>query len=304
MKREIHNVGESVRARLTNETRRTQTDFQLIVRRYFFERFLARLSASEARNRFILKGAMLFQVWSDNPYRATTDLDLLRRGPTGLDSIRRDVVAVLTTKIEDDGVAFDSERIEFAEIRAGDDSPGIRCHFEATLTSIRDMLQIHLGTADVVSPQPETIAYPTLLDHPRPLILAYTAESVVAEKLDAMVVLGITNSRIKDFVDLHYLAANFGFDGQSVADAVRKTFRRRATPIPEREPVALTEEFWTTTGRETQVRAFARRARLDMSLQDLQHFLPLLRSFLLPVLDVIRGDGEFDRTWLPGGPWQ
>ena len=152
-------MGESVRARLTNEARRTQTDFQLVVRRYFFERFLARLSGSEVRSHFILKGAMLLQVWSDNPYRATTDLDLLRRGPTDLDSIRSDLVSVLTTKIDDDGVSFDHEHIEFAEIRAGDQSPGIRCHFEGRLTSIHDMLQIDLGTADIVSPQPEKIAY-------------------------------------------------------------------------------------------------------------------------------------------------
>lgn len=256
------------------------------------------------RSHFILKGAMLLQVWSDNPYRATTDLDLLRRGPTDLDSIRSDLVSVLTTKIDDDGVSFDHEHIEFAEIRAGDQSPGIRCHFEGRLTSIHDMLQIDLGTADIVSPQPEKIAYPTLLNDPQPVILAYTPESVVAEKLEAMVVLGITNSRVKDFADLHYLASNFGFAGQSTADAVRKTFKRRGTPVPKSEPVALTEEFWTTTGRETQVRAFGRRARLDMTLEDLRQFLPLLRSFLLPVLDAIRSDRDFDTTWLPGGPWQ
>jgi Nucleotidyl transferase AbiEii toxin, Type IV TA system len=298
------NVADSVRARLTTEARNSGDDFQLVIRRYFFERFLARLSTSKARDRFVLKGAMLLQLWADHPYRATTDLDLMHRGPSDREALRQDLVSVLDTTIEDDGVAFDAESLELEEIRAADEYAGTRCHFEARLGTIRDRLQIDVGVSDAVWPKPEKMKYPTLLGSEPPIILTYSPESVIAEKLEAMIVLGMTNSRIKDFVDVHYLASAFPFDAATQVEAIRRTFARRKTAVPESEPVALTDEFWTHAGRAMQVRAFARRARLDISLEDAERMLPLLRSFLLPLLDAVRRGTNFDATWLPGGPWR
>ena len=303
MKREVRNIAESIRARLSSKARETGDDFQLVVRRYFFERFLGRLSVSKVRDRFVLKGAMLLQVWSDHPYRATTDLDLLWRGPSDQESLRKDLVNVLQTKVDDDGVFFDQDSLRFEAIRAADEYAGIRCHFVAKLAPIRDVLQIDLGIADMVWPRPEKIDYPTLLGSEPVVILGYSPESVVAEKFEAMIVLGVTNSRIKDFVDVHHLATNFAFDGGTLCEATRRTLERRKTTFPDEDPVALTEEFWAHAGRVTQVRAFAKRARLDVTIADAERMLPILRSFLLPILDAIRRDAMFDATWLPAGAW-
>jgi hypothetical protein len=247
---------------------------------------------------------MLLQLWADHPYRSTTDLDLMRRGPSNRDSLRKDLISVLHTTIEDDGVAFDAKSLELEEIRAADEYAGTRCHFEARLATIRDRLQIDVGVSDAVWPKPEKMQYPTLLGSEPPMILTYPPESVIAEKLEAMIVLGMTNSRIKDFVDVHYLASAFPFDGATLAEAIRRTLARRKTAVPHSDPVAMTQEFWTHTGRAMQVRAFARRARLNIALEDAERMLPLLRSFLLPLLDAVRRGADFDATWLPGGPWR
>jgi hypothetical protein len=143
-----------------------------------------------------------------------------------------------------------------------------------------------------------------LLDLPSPEVLVYPREAVVAEKLEAMVVLGDRNSRIKDFFDLHHLASRFEFDRATLAEAVRKTFARRRTPIPAEEPIGLTSAYWDNPSRPAQVRAFARRARLTFAGQPGDEFVSLLGAFLLPILDDLRSNDAREGTWSPGGPWQ
>jgi hypothetical protein len=147
------------------------------------------------------------------------------------------------------------------------------------------------------------IEYPVLLDLPRPRVLAYPRETVVAEKLEAMVVLGLLNTRIKDCFDIHYLAGHHEFDGAILGKAIQGVFDRRHTEFPE-EPLALTVEFWNVTEREIHVRAFARRAGLDVDLASARALLPLLRSFLLPPLLALREGRRFDGSWPAGGPWR
>lgn len=301
---DIRNIAASVRARLTNRARASGDEFQLVVRRYFYERFLARLAASEARDRFVLKGAMLFQLWADQPYRATADLDLLYRGSADHAKLERELREILVIDVDEDGVTFDADGIESENIRAADEYAGVRVHFIARLGTIRDRLQVDIGIADSVWPPPQKSEYRTLLGSDPPSILTYSRESVIAEKFEAMILLGMTNTRIKDFFDIHYLASTFAFEGISVAEAMRRTLTARKTKLPVDEPAALTEEFWTYVGRPAQIRAFARRTRLVASLEHATRMLPLLRSFLLPPFEAIRAKKNFVRKWSPGGPWK
>ena len=166
------------------------------------------------------------------------------------------------------------------------------------------MLQIDMGLGDSVWPAPQPCAYPTLLDLPAPQVLAYPREAVVAEKFEAMVVLGERNSRIKDFFDLHHLATNFEFDRATLAEAVRRTFERRRTPIPGEDPIGLTRLYWENPTRPAQVRAFARRAGLEVPDRPGEEFTRILYAFLSPVLEDLRRGTKRDATWPPGGPWR
>ena len=257
-------LATSVAARLLNRARQTGDDYQTLLTSYCLERFLYRLAVSDRRERFVLKGAMLLRVWSDQPYRATLDLDLLRRGDSAFDAVREDLSAIVATPVPPDAVDFDGDSIRIEAIRAEDEYAGTRATLPARSGKARLVLQIDMGLADAVWPAPTMCTYPTLLDAPAPELLAYPREAVVAEKFEAMVVLGDRNSRIKDFFDLHHLASRFEFDRSTLVEAVRRTFERRHTPIPKEAPIALTREYWHNPSRPAQVRAFASRSRIEV----------------------------------------
>lgn len=297
------NLAASVAARLLNRARQTGDDYQTLLTSYCLERFLYRLAVSDRRERFVLKGAMLLRLWSDRPYRATLDLDLLRRGDGAFDTIREDLRAIVATPTPVDAVEFDGARIRIEAIRAEDEYAGTRATLPAHCGKARLMLQIDMGHGDAVWPAPQTCTYPTLLDFPAPELLAYPREAVVAEKLEAMVVLGDRNSRIKDFFDLHHLASRFEFDRATLAEAMRRTFARRRTPVPEAQPIALTRDYWDNPSRPAQVRAFARRARIDVRADFADECARLLDAFLSPVLEDLRSGQRPAGVWLPPGPW-
>jgi hypothetical protein len=297
-------LGASVTARLLNRAKQTGDDYQTLLTSYCLERFLYRLGASDRRDRFVLKGAMLLRLWSEHPYRATLDLDLLRRGDGAPKAIREDLQAILATPVPPDAVIFDGNGIQIEAIRVTDDYPGTRATLPARCGSARLNLQIDMGVGDSVWPAPTTCEYPTLLDLPAPSVLAYPRDAVVAEKLEAMLVLGVRNSRIKDFFDLYYLATNFEFDRATLREAVRRTFRRRAIPIPNDPPIGLTRAYWENPTRPAQIRAFTRRSKLAMPDGFADECPRLLDAFLSPVLDDLRGGCVGGGTWLPGGPWR
>jgi hypothetical protein len=299
------NLAASVQQRLLNRAREAGEDFQLTLINFLLERFLYRLGRSPVRSRFVLKGALLLRVWADIPYRATLDVDLMRRagGPDG-DAIAADIRAICATPAPEDAVEFDTGDLTIDEIRAEDEYAGMRVRFTGRLGKARTRLQVDIGTADATWPEPETTSYPVLLDHPAPEVLAYHPSTVIAEKLEALVVLGLTNSRIKDYFDLHYLAASFAFDGPTLTRAIGTTFERRRTPIPDTTPVGLTNAYWDHQGRDAHLRAFARRARIAADLPKARSLLPLMRGFLLPPLEAARRGEPFDMAWKPGGPWR
>jgi len=297
-------LAASVVARLLNRARATGDDHQTLLTSYCLERFLYRLGASELREHFVLKGAMLLRLWSDRPYRATRDLDLLRRGDGTLEAIREDVRTIATMVVPPDAVSFDAEGVDIEAVRTEDEYAGTRVTLLARCGKARLKLQIDMGFGDAVWPEPRTCTYPTLLDFPAPDLLVYPRETVVAEKLEAMVVLGDRNSRIKDFFDLHFLASAFAFDRPTLSESVRRTFERRRTPIPAEDPIGLTRLYWENPSRPTQVRAFARRAHLDVPEKPEETFTRLLHAFLAPVLADLRIGTMRKGTWNPGGPWR
>lgn len=301
---QARNLPASVAARLLKRAKQTGDDYQTLLASFCFERFLYRLGVSDARQRFVLKGAMLLRLWSDQPYRATRDLDLLRRGGGSFDAIRSDIQTICAAKVEPDAVEFDAAAVLVEAIRAEDEYAGARVALPARSGKARLTLQIDIGLGDSVWPPPRSCAYPTLLDFPAPTILAYPREAVVAEKLEAMVVLGDRNSRIKDFFDLHHLARRFEFDRATLAEAIRRTFARRKTPIPTEEPIGLTRAYWQNPSRPAQVRAFARRAGLPVATEPSDEIVRTLGSFLLPILDDLRCSARREGTWVPGGPWR
>lgn len=274
----------SVRARLLNLARERGEDFQITLRNYLFERFLYRLSLSEVRERFVLKGAMLLRLWADQPYRATVDLDLLSRGNNEPVYVGRDIAVICGTEVPDDAVRFDAASITVEPIRAEEEYSGVRAMFNARIGTIRERLQVDVGFGDVLWPRAKEITYPVALGDPAPVLRAYQPETVIAEKLEAIVSLGIRNSRIKDFFDIDYLARTKRFDRALLIEAVRRTFERRRTPIPTEPPIGLTLEFWSQPGRDAQVKAFSKRARLEVTPESATELGLRVAAFAIPLL--------------------
>jgi len=298
------NLAASVLARLLARARETGDDYQTLVTRYVTERFLYRLGLSRFRDRFVLKGAVLFRVWSPQPYRATRDLDLLHRGDGNPDAIRSEIAEILSMEVEPDGVVFDPGSIRIETIRPEDEYAGLRATIRVRCGTYRSTLQVDIGVADAVWPPPSAGPVLCLLGMPEPSVLAYSRDSVVAEKLEAIIVLGDRNSRIKDFFDLEHLAENFAFDRPTLTEAVRRTLERRKTILTDEVPFGLTEAYWDTPGRAVQVRAFARRAGLDVDTEAVKRIPTVLRSFLLPIIEDVHRGRQVHGFWTPPGPWK
>ncbi|QJR20739.1 nucleotidyl transferase AbiEii/AbiGii toxin family protein [Pelagibacterium halotolerans] len=296
MARKVNNIGASVRARLLARARAENLDFQILLTRYALERLLYRLSISDRRNDFILKGAMLFAVWRDDPFRPTRDLDLLGHGDPEPAAIAESMRSICSAIVPDDGVIFDIDGIEATPIRDEAEYAGVRVRTSATIAGARVPIQIDVGFGDAITPAALEIEYPSLLDAPAPMLRAYPPETVIAEKTEAIVSLGVANSRMKDFYDLWMVSQTFAFEGKALTDAVQKTFERRRTPWPEQLPTGLSDAF--ASEKDAQWRAFLARDRLAAAPASLIDVADNLRAFLGPVLA-----REELASWPASGPW-
>lgn len=220
------NMGASVRARLLERARMERSDFQVLLTRYALERLLHRLSVPPHCDRFILKGAMLFVTWVVDPFRPTRDLDLLGQGDVDAASLGEVFRAICAMPVPDDGIVFGDE-LEAAPIRGAAEHGGVRVRTTAAISGARVPIQIDVGIGDVVTPAPVEVDFPTLLDAPAPRLRAHPVKTVIAEKLEALAVLGAANTRLKDFYDLWLIAQTFELRRSMLAAAVRRTFARR-----------------------------------------------------------------------------
>ncbi len=302
--RQLKNIPASVRQRLLNVARSRGEDFQFLIHRFAVERFLYRLARSAYSERFVLKGATLFSLWSDRPHRPTRDLDLAGYGDNTTSTLERVFREICRVPVDADGIEFVAETVEGAEIQIEKEYVGVRLTFLAHLAAARILIQVDVGFGDKVHPRPRKEAYPTLLHFPAPYVLAYPKEAMVSEKLDAMVRLGMTNSRMKDFFDLHYMAKNFDFSGRELGLAIAATFDRRGTNPLAHEPLALTSKFYGSNDKNIQWRSFLRKNELDAEGMNLSAVGEFLRVFLLPPIGAIAAGTPFQATWRRGGPWQ
>jgi predicted nucleotidyltransferase component of viral defense system len=235
-------VAASVRQRLLNLARERGEDFGLVLTHYALERVMYRLSVSGHREQFVLKGAMLFALWGGDPHRPTRDLDLLGHGTIDTQRLEQIFREVISVEVEKDGLEFLTETVRGARIREDEEYEGVRVQLEARLATARIKVQIDVGFGDVMTPAPQEIEYPVLLDFPAPRLRTYPRETVVAEKFEALVKLGIANSRMKDFYDLWVMARDFEFEGALLSQAIKATFERRGTALPTDVPLALSDE--------------------------------------------------------------
>jgi predicted nucleotidyltransferase component of viral defense system len=251
------NVAASVRQRLLNLAHARGQPLDLLLTRYALERLLHRLSLSPHRKRFVLKGALLLTTWFDEPHRATRDLDLLGFGDPSDDallSVFREVMLLAA----DDGVSFDVGKLQIAPIREGLEYGGSRLRTTAALAGARIPIVIDVGFGDAIEPGAEEIDLPVLLDMPSPQLRAYAPETVIAEKVHAMVILGLANSRMKDYYDVWMLLRKIELDPGRLRRAVEATFEQRSTPVPTIMPDGLSDAFAENPGKEAQWKAFVR----------------------------------------------
>jgi hypothetical protein len=276
-------VARSVHQRLLNTRDQSGEQFNHLLVRYGLERLLYRIQAAGHIDSFVLKGAMLFALWHDVPGRPTRDLDLLGFGEPTQERLRTVFADACNAEVVDDGLRFDSGSIETADIRDDQEYHGVRVRLLGFLGPARIAVQVDVGFGDAVTPPPEPIQYPTILDYPAPRLSAYHPATVVAEKLNAMVVLGALNSRMKDFYDMHVILQHVRLDEALLAEAIRATFERRKVALPRELPVAFTAEYLDDGTKESQWRAFLRRSALTALGLSLANVLADLRERLWPV---------------------
>lgn len=293
------NLPASVRQRLLNLSAERHTAFELVLIRYGIERLLFRLSHSNYSDRFLLKGAMLFAVWNPEAHRPTRDVDLLGFGPSELTQVEAEFREICEVPVEDDGLAFDPKSVGVEEIREDARYAGLRVTLVAKLGRVRIPVQVDIGYGDAVTPGPQRIEFPTLLDFPAPKLNAYPIYTVVAEKLEAIASLGEINTRMKDFYDLWFLSERFDFEGTPLALAIRATFRRRQTQLPAIDSmVGLTQGY--ADGKRPYWNAFLQRNGLEALRLD--EVIRRIRTFLSPVVadQVKPSDGL---TWKASKGW-
>jgi hypothetical protein len=287
----------SVLARLLNRSRSTGENYNLLLSRFVIERLLYRLSVSPHAGGFVLKGALLFALWYDTPHRPTKDADLLGFGADDADTLRAVFTAVCAIDA-DDGVRYDTESMRVAPIREDNIYGGMRLTLLAFVGSARLPVQVDIGFGDAITPAPELVAYPTLLDGmDAPRLRTYPVYTVIAEKFHAMVVLGAPNSRMKDFFDVALIAKSSELEGHVLVEALRATFGRRNTTFPATTPIALTQEFAINPAKQRQWEAFLNKATLPAA--DLTEIVALIERLLVPVVAAVAAGDSMDSTWSP-----
>lgn len=292
------NSAASVRARLLTLAQSKGEDYQRVLGRYAIERFLYRLGRSPYRDRFAIKGATLFTLWTGQTHRPTKDLDLLGWGSSAIPEVETTIRAICEIQ-EDDGIVFDCESIEGTRIKEDDEYEGVRVTFRAILAGAHIPMQVDIGFGDAVFPEPEFASFPVLLPMEAPLIRAYPREAAIAEKFHAMVALDIRNSRMKDFYDIWFMANTWTFEMAPLRNAILASFERRRVAIPNDVPFALTVEFLSDPQKKQQWNAFVSRLNQGDEAPSLEEIGTLLRDFLLPC---ILPASSF-RHWSPSLHW-
>ena len=288
----IRNMGASVRQRLMNHAKATGKPFSEVLQYHAMERFLYRLSVSPYADRFLLKGALLLTAWKAPLSRPTMDIDLLGRTDNGVEAVVSLMREVAIFGVPEDGITFDPASFASNAIREDADYAGVRTTFTGLVDGARVPMQIDTGFGDVVTPGPEQLTYPTILDFPAPLLSGYSRETVMAEKLQALTQLRMSNTRMKDYFDLWLLSRQPEVNRTTLRLAIVRTFQNRKMEI-DASPVGFSEEFGKDPAKQTQWKAFLKRSSLTEAPSDLSDAVEELRRFFGPLL---RGSSAVEPT--------
>lgn len=294
----IKNVAASIRQRLLNKAKESSRPFNELLQYYAIERFLYRLSVSKYVDKFILKGALLFTVWRQSDIRSTVDIDLLGKinnEPEAITNVFRDICML---KVEADGLRYDVSSITTEKISEDADYQGARVQLNSYLGTARIRIQVDIGFSDVITPEPRKCKYPTILVFSEPKLNCYNKETMIAEKLQAMVKLDILNSRMKDIYDIWVLSKRFEFKGVLLQKSITNTFKRRETKVTESVAV-FSKRFFQNDEKSKQWQGFIRKLKLSDVPRDLGNIAKEIKSFIQPVLTSIAYNKEFKKTWIP-----
>jgi len=294
----VKNIAASIRQRLLNKAKENSRPFNEILQYYGLERFLYRLSASKYADKFILKGALLFTVWQQSEFRSTVDIDLLGTTSNEPEAITKVFRDICKAKVEDDGLQFDDSSITAEQITVDADYQGVRVQLYGYLGTAKIRVQVDIGFSDVITPGPEIYDYPTILDLPEPKLNCYNKETMIAEKLQAMVKLDILNSRMKDIYDIWVLSRQFEFKSTSLKNSIVNTFKRRETEVTE-NITTFTERYYQNDEKLKQWQGFLRKSKVSDVSQDLSEITGDIKTFIAPVLASIVRKKEFKKTWKP-----
>ena len=287
MEKKIRNKEVSVKAKLLNIARLQKVDFDSLLLRYMQERFLSRLAASSHADKFVLKGGLLLVSFGIPVLRPTKDMDFLANKVKRDGPLIAHMMAEICALSEDDGIRFDPKSVTWEAIHEDADYEGIRIRISGVLGKARKVLQIDLGFGDTIRPGIVDITFPAILEETGPKVKAYSAESVISEKFEAMIKLSLVNSRMKDFYDVYALSSGRRFNGQVLACAIEATFKARKTSFPD-YAIVFSDDFSGNNGRQKQWQAFLKKSKLQGIDDQLGNIMQRITSFLKPVADSIR----------------
>jgi len=304
MKKDIKNIEASVKARLQNKAKKTSRPFSEVLQYYGMERFLYRVSQSKYADKFILKGALMFTVWHVPERRTTLDIDFLAQYDNQVANIEKMIKDVCKIDVVSDGLVFDSKNVKGQRIKEDADYEGVRVKFVGLLERSRIPMQVDIGFGDSIYPKPKLIEYPVILDFPKPRLKGYPAESIVSEKFEAMVKLGLLNSRMKDFYDIWLMMRQFDFDGLRLVEALKRTFKHRKTSLPQDSPLFAEEIYDEKSDRQILWKAFLKKGDVKHVPEKLNTTAGEIEKFLVKPLISINKNEEFSAKWKAPGPWK
>lgn len=303
-KKKVKNVAASVHARLVaHANRHIDLEAEYVFRKYGVERFLYRLAQSDLQSIFILKGAALLDVWNPRGHRTTRDADFLAEITYTSGELEQVVRDICTTEVEPDGLAYLTDTVEAKEIRQTSHYKGYRVTMLAMLGRAQIPVQIDVGFGDAVTPEPWELKYPTILDQPAPSLLGYPKETVIAEKLEAMISIGLENTRFKDIYDIIILQRSYAFDGLLLTKAVKATFKRRETTVPEDEVHPFGAIYCNETMNQTRWEAFLRKIDTNVVTTDLCEAIHELTVFCWPLIQTLKDNTIRLGLWTPESGW-
>lgn len=304
MKKEVKNIEASVKAQLQNKAKETNRPFAEILLYYGMERFLYRFSKSKYADKFVLKGALLFAVWQIPERRTTLDIDFLGRFDNQVAAIETVIKDVCNIAVAPDGLMFDSSVVQGRKIKEDADYEGVRVKFTGFLERARIPMQIDVGFGDIVHPRIRVVDYPVILDFPKPHLNGYPQESVISEKFEAMIKLGLLNSRMKDFYDIWLMMRQFEFKGANLVEAIKKTFKHRKTDVPQNKPLFADEIYDKKSDRQALWSAFLKKGDIQHAPDTLSVTAKEIETFLVEPIVAIREKVKFNKTWKSQRGWQ